>query len=266
MRAITAREHKHAIEERRQARDADQERRRATVQEELDRRRALRVLDLSAEEPQRTPVDERERQRVEHLVLGRARPAGRSVGKGRAKRKEPVKLKPAIDQALKLREDWSHKQGTPETHAHAAITRENPLARLYMAGGIDAEQLASAVAIAEAAEKLGAEVAVRTASLEARVDSTRVGDGTFYEALGQVRREMAYRRWCKQVRGPLSAVLDMITGDAVGFTVVARRYRMHNRRAKQLLIDALDLWPQLLSEVRREIDPATLAAAQAGLG
>lgn len=267
MRAIIARESKRAKVERQAAREAHDAAHAAAIADELARRRAAQAPASRAaakqEPPRRTVSDERERQRVEHLVLGRHRPKQR-VGRGRAKRHEPVALTPSVDAAVRLREDWSHKQGTPETHAHVAQTREGSLSRLWHTGAIDSDQLAAAVDIATVYERIGADVSVRTASLEARVDHQRHGDG-FYEALGQVRREMAYRRWWRQVDGPIAAVLDMLVGETVGFTVVARRYRMHNRRAKKLLIDALDLWPRVLGQVCKEVDEATLLAAQAGI-
>lgn len=164
-----------------------------------------------------------------------------------------------------LLERWNHKnEGTPETHERASRCNQGALARLYQSGAIDAEQLAAAVEIALVAERIAGDVAVRTASLETRVDVTRIGDGGFYERLGQVRREMAYTRWRAQL--PCAApVLDMIAGEAIGFTVAARRYRMHNRKAKQLLIDALDLWPQILGAVCKATDERELAAAHARL-
>lgn len=210
------------------------------------------------------PYQQIERQRVEHLVLGRARPPARSQGRGRSKRKIPTVLSPGIEEAVALREAWSHKQGTPETLEHASRTRQGALARLYQSGAIDAEQLAAGVAIREAAHRCTADVLIRTVSLETRVDVTRRGDGTFYEALGAVWSEVAYSRWRSRLAAPIGAVLDMIVGD-VAFTVVARRHGMHNRRAKKLLVDALDLWPRIHAEVRKEIDAGTLAAAHAGI-
>lgn len=158
---------------------------------------------------------------------------------------------------------WKHKNdGTPETHEHAR-RQEGALARLYRTGAIDAEQLAAAAEIAAVAERIGRDVAVKTASLETRVDVTRIGDGGFFERLGQVRREMAYTRWRALLREP-APVLDMLTA-GVGFTIVAARYRMHNRRARRLLIDALDLWPEILGRVCREVDDRALAVAHARL-
>jgi len=161
---------------------------------------------------------------------------------------------------------WKHKnEGTPETHEQASRRNQGSLVRLYQNGTIDADQLASAVEIALIVERIGRDVTVKTASLETRVDITRLGDGSFFERLGQVRREVAYTRWRSEMSGPIAAVLEMIVGDTVGFTIVAKRYRMHNRRARQLLIDALNLWPKILGAVCKEIDDKTLMSAHARL-
>lgn len=219
-----------------------------------------------------------EDQRIKHLVLGQPRPApkkltrppGLSKGEWKVQRKrllaEGETLEPGVEEAVQLRERWSHRQGTPETLEHAHSVRQGALARLYHSGAISAEQLASAEKIAAAVAMIAAGVGMRTCSLEARVDMTRMGDGTFYEALGRVRLEVAYTCWRDRVAqlGPIGAVLDMIVSD-VGFTVVARRYRMHNRRAKKLLIAALDLWAVSIDDAAREVNAATLAAAHAGL-
>jgi hypothetical protein len=160
---------------------------------------------------------------------------------------------------------WSHKNdGTAETHEHAS-RQEGRLAELYRTGTIDAEQLLAAVEIANVAERIGRDVAVKTASLETRVDMTRMGDGSFFERLGQVRREYAYTRWREKLPHP-APVLDMLVGDPEGFTVVARRYRMHHRKAKRLLIEALDRWPAELIHACRMIDDDALDKAHVRLG
>lgn len=181
----------------------------------------------------------------------------------------------AEERALRLdRRDlidrWSHKrQGTPETHQKASRKRQGALARLYQSGAITIEQLGAAHEIAAVAERIGADVGVRTVSLETRIDQSRSGDATFFEALGQVRREVAYGRWraalpdvCDGIA--VAAVLDMIVND-VGISVASRIHRLHVRRARKLLCDALDLWPTHLWDAVREVDEATLLAAQAGL-
>jgi hypothetical protein len=160
---------------------------------------------------------------------------------------------------------WKHKNdGTPETHEHASRCNQGALARLYQSGAIDSEQLAAAEEIGRVAERIARDVTVRTASLETRVDITRIGDGGFFELLGQVRREVAYTWWRERLPFP-AIVLDMLTAERVGFTVAAARHRIHNRKAKRLLIDALDLWPEALSLAFKQVDEKDLAIAHARL-
>lgn len=208
-----------------------------------------------------------ETQRIAHLVLGAPRPKGITVGRGRSKRQIPVVLAPGIEEQVELRERWSHKQGTPQTHEHFAAKRDGAIARLHASRAITDEQLQSAAQIAAIAERIRADVIVKTANLEGRVDTARHGDG-FFEQLKLVRREIAYSRWRTLVQRsrPKAAaiVLDMLIGDD-GLTIVARRHGMHHRRARQLLVDALDIWPAILLAACGEVDEATLAAAQAGI-
>jgi hypothetical protein len=161
---------------------------------------------------------------------------------------------------------WKHKnEGTPETHERASRRNQGALASLYKNGSIDGEQLASAEEIARIAERIGADVAVRTASLETRVDlGPRHYDALHDERIQQVRREMAYTEWRQQLPQP-APVLDMLVGEAIGFTVVAARHRMHHRKAKRLLIQALDLWPEILGRVYKMVDQQDLDRAHARL-
>lgn len=158
---------------------------------------------------------------------------------------------------------------TPETREHARRKRQGALARLHASGAISIEQLGAALEIAAVIERIGAEVTVRTVSLETRVDQSMRGDGGFFEALGQVRREVAYGAWRRELPAicgsvPVAAVLALIVEDE-GVTVVARRFRLHVRRVRKLLIDALDAWPGHVWAAVREVDEATLLAAQSGL-
>ena len=177
--------------------------------------------------------------------------------------------------ALRLRtreaeERWGTRApGTAATHAHSAQLRQGALARLYHSGAISAEQLGSALEISAAAERIGAEVRVRTISLETRIDGGG-HDRTFWEALGQVRSEMAYTQWraalvplCASTHGPnapLGVVLDMIVHD-MGVTAAAALHRVHVRRARRLLGEALDLWPGIIGECVRLVDAEDLEAA-----
>lgn len=160
--------------------------------------------------------------------------------------------------------DWGHKrEGTPETHACAARTTQGALARLYMSGAIDANQLAWAAEIATVHAQIVRDVVPATVSLETRVDRSRSGQGVFYEALGRVRAEIAYSSWRARLRKP-GVVLAMIADD-VAATTAARQFGMRTATAKALLIDALDRWPAEMDDARRSVDAAELAAAHAGL-
>ncbi|KQM76717.1 hypothetical protein ASE70_08065 [Sphingomonas sp. Leaf22] len=248
MRAIVDREHRTAMAERRAAREAHAGATAASSQP--------RVGWSTKAPPRRKPsdIDRAIAARAEDHRLNWARrhpdaaKAERAFRKGRAE----------------MTNRWSKRgDGTAETHERASRTHQGALARLWHSGGITADQLAAAVEIAMVAERIGADVAVRTASLETRIDSGHRGDGAFYENLSRVRHEMAYTQWRAAIDGPIGAVLDMVVGETVGFTVVAKRYSMHNRRAKKLLVDALDLWPRILGQVCKEIDRAALDRAHA---
>lgn len=159
--------------------------------------------------------------------------------------------------------------GTPETHAQASRKRQGALARLYASGAISVDQLGAAEEIAAVAERICSDVTVQTVSLETRVDNGGGRDGAFFEALGQVRREVAYGQWRASLPGicdgvSVAVVLDMIVGD-VGVSVAARVHHVHVRRARRLLGEALDLWPGFYWNAVREVDEATLMAAHAGL-
>lgn len=159
---------------------------------------------------------------------------------------------------------FSHKRnGTPETHHHASQVRQGAIARLYNSGRLAIEEVAWAQEIRTVAERIGADVAVSTASLETRVDTSRHGDA-FWEALGAVRAEVAYSRWRAQLGGRAAIALDIIVEDAA-VTEVARRYRVSARKAGAFLEEALGLWGRLIQQACKEIDAATLAAAQAGI-
>jgi len=211
----------------------------------------------------------RERQRVEHLVLGKPRPVERvRIHKG-AKRKRPklverpVALEPGIEEAMRIREVWSHRwNGTPETLAQAG-THSDALIQMHRNGTLDKDQLEWAAQIANVYRSLEADVAVKVASLEARVDQSRRG-GQAAESVYRVRMHLAYGYWRAMLPAPKQMVLDMIVGDAVGYTVAARRYRVHNRKAKRCLIDALNRWPRCVGHAFSAVDEQTIQALQWG--
>ena len=187
---------------------------------------------------------EREQQRVAHLVLGGPRP--KPKGANRLKKgKTPaiVALADGIEERVQLRERWSHKtNGTAETHEHAAAQagREGALARLVATGSIDAHQLAAADQIAEAFHSITAEVAVRTANLEPR-SSGGGPHSASHAPIAAVIRERAYARWREAV-GSHAAMLLAIIVDDMALTTAAREWRLSNRRARSILVSALDSW------------------------
>lgn len=159
---------------------------------------------------------------------------------------------------------FGHKvNGTPETHAKASLVRQGALARLYEAGDIDAEQLAASVSIVAVHARIIGPVTIGTVSYETRVDQSASGGHLALERLGAVRAEVTYSHWRQQITDP-AAVLAMIVED-LGVTRAAQKFRMRTAKAKKLLTDALDLWIEMNGRICREIDDASLAAAQAGI-
>ena len=152
---------------------------------------------------------------------------------------------------------FGHKvNGTAETHAEASRQRQGALMRLYQHGSIDNQQFGWAEEIAAEHARISADVTVRSGCLE-RVDHGRVGTEVFFESLGAVRRAWAYSRWRDALQllvkdGTPAPILAMVVEDC-GLVEVSRRFGMHHRRAKKLLIDALNLWPQLLADARRKV-------------
>lgn len=159
---------------------------------------------------------------------------------------------------------WSHKRnGTPETHEHASRVRQGALARLYMSGAIDAEQLAAGAEIAAAAALIMREVDVRTANYEPRVTSGRDGHA-FHEALGRVWVEVAYSRWRAEL-GVLAPIVLSIVIDDLGLVAAAARHHVSARKARAVMIDGLQRWIRGFAQTRREVDHETLARAQAAI-
>ena len=153
--------------------------------------------------------------------------------------------------------------GTPETRAKAARLGQGALARMYEGGHLTADELAWSQEIRAVAERIAREVGFGSVSLETRVDESRLGDGSFYEALGAVRAEMAYSKWRASLAFPLP-VLTMIVGD-VAWRSAAERFQIGPAKAKRLLLEALRSWPDYCRDAREAVDEADLHAAHAGL-
>lgn len=212
-------------------------------------------------------VRKRERERFEHLVLATARPKEKvTVGKRQGRRRPktmsvPVELSPGIEQAVVLKERWAHHaNGTPETW-QAAGSHTDSLDQLERNGTIDKEQREWAAEIGNVHRSIEADVGVKVASLEARVDQSRRSTGVI-EGVRRVRMHLAYGLWRDSLPMPKALVLDMIVGDTVGYTVAARRYRVHQRKAKRLLIAALNDWPRCVDHAYRTWSDEDIEAAR----
>ncbi|MBU1255107.1 MAG: hypothetical protein KKE69_12070 [Alphaproteobacteria bacterium] len=180
----------------------------------------------------------------------------------RAMRKERVERERRYARRDKLKDG-----GTPETKAKAAQVRQGSLARLYERGHITIEQLAASQEIRTVGERIGADVAIGTVSLETRVDQSRAIDGTFFERLGAVRAEVAYTRWREEIgrsRKGAGPVLAMVVHDEA-CSAVAKHWNMRDITARALLTSALDRWGDIMGETCSAIEEADLLAMQAGL-
>lgn len=160
--------------------------------------------------------------------------------------------------------DKTQDGGTAETRTKAARVSQGSLARLYMAGHLSADQLAASQEIRQVADRLTRDVHIGTTSVETRVDNGGRGSGAFFEKLGQVRAEVAYTRWRGELGSAAPAVLAMVVQDRPCRSV-ARASGMRDQSLRQLLSDALDLWPRVMGATCKEIDAADLLAMQAGL-
>jgi hypothetical protein len=226
------------------------------------------VAAYQARQARITAAKKRDQQRLDHLVFGHKREVTKPTKAKRYGRRKvvtkpaPVPLEPGLDEAAALREKWSHKQGTPETLEAASNTHSGALAQLHANGTIDADQLEWAAEIANVYRSIEAGVAVKVASLEARVDHAGSGRDRVREGVRRVRLHIAYGFWRDALPAPKALVLDMIVGDAVGYSVAAERHHVHKRKAKRLLIWALDHWPTCVQRACREVSQADIDAIE----
>lgn len=211
-----------------------------------------------------------EQQRLDHLVFGKPRPVERVTIAGKKKRRSktserPVRLEPGIEEAMQRREAYAGTAaGTPETREHARRTHSGALVQLHRNGTISDLQLEYAAQIASVYRSLEADVAVKVASLEARVDqSRRCMAGA--EGIYRIRIHLAYGYWRETLPPPKRLVLDMVVGDTIGYSVAARIHRVHNRRAKRLLIEALDRWPRCVARAFSVVGDDVASAMNEGV-
>lgn len=207
----------------------------------------------------------REQQRIDHLVLGHDRPT-KKVSRPRRKGKRhsvtvPVRLEDGIEEAVAQRERWSHKaHATAETMDYATRTHQGALVQLHANGAISTDQLEYAAQIENVHRSIGSDVTVAIASLEARVDNSAGARNVLGESIYRVRMHAAYGYWRAMLPHPKRLVLDMLVGEPIGFSVAAARHRVHKRKAKRLLIDALNRWPACVMQAFAAVDDDTVYA------
>lgn len=182
-------------------------------------------------------------------------------------RSEPIVPREAEQHARYASEDVMHV----ETNT-IATTRRNKglssLVRLHRTGRFDNAQYEAAVRITQVAERIERSVAVRCASLEARVDNSGSARNLLIERLAQVRDEVAYTRWRTMLPVPRRMIIDMLLANRP-MSATARLYgkrwetRGSTKGAGEIFIDAIDLWIDLRDRVGKEIDARDIEIAHA---
>ena len=146
------------------------------------------------------------------------------------------------------------------------FVRKSRSALAYMRdqGSITDDQFYSAQQIAQIAESIEKQVALGCASMEARVDCSRSAKDALTESLYRVRAEAAYTEWRSKLPLPRRMVIDMVTKDA-GLSAIAAEHNMGWRKARAILTEALDRWPEIYGRVVKAIDQEDLDAQHARL-
>ncbi|WP_374648991.1 hypothetical protein [Rhizorhabdus sp.] len=200
----------------------------------------------------------REAHRVDRFVLGKpepmpvlAKPAGMSRQEWKIERRRLLEEHRVATQTLA--DKWAGRQGTPETLEKLGH-HTDCLQQLLLNGTIDKEQLEWAAEIANVYRSIEADVGIRGGSIEARVDNDRRAGAAVAEGIRRVRLHHAYTLWRDEIPAPKQLVLDMLVGEQVGYTVAARRHRTNAKRAKRLLIEAIDRWPGCVKLAYRAVD------------
>lgn len=150
-----------------------------------------------------------------------------------------------------------------ETNTKAWTKRNrtsSALAIMHERGAITPAQFFAAAQIAMTAELIERAVCVKCASLEARVDQSGSARDHSIERLGIVRREQTYTRWRLTLPSPKRLVIDMVVSERP-LVATARVYRVPWRKARMLLVDALDRWIEIERRVARDLDQDDLDRA-----
>lgn len=217
-----------------------------------------RVDRFNARMANLTAARKRERERIDTLCLG-VRPdpepmPKKPLGMSKAEWKvEKARIQRERKRADEEARRYTGRAGTPETLRALLGTHTGSLDQLEANGTITKDQREHAAQIANVYRSIESDVGVTVASLEARVDNGSGSRNRVAESVHRVRMHAAYTDWRNALPAPKQMVLDMIVGDAIGYTVAAKRYQVGNLRAKRALLDALERWPDYVQRAFREI-------------
>lgn len=169
---------------------------------------------------------------------------------------------------------------TPETLAQGGLAKGNApdqsraqtyyrksrsaLAYMRERGTLTDDQFGSAMEIASVAEMIERSAGRSSASMEAKVDCSGSARDALNESLYRVRAEGAYTEWRSKLPLPRRMVIDMVTQDA-GLTQIAAEHNMGWPRARDILLAALDAWPEIIAKYVKRIDVDDLERAHARL-
>lgn len=177
----------------------------------------------------------------------------------------------AVERGAPTAEQEQHAQYVREEIVHAEtftratvhrIRQASSLRKLLDDGQITDAQFYAAEQIAYVAEMIERNVAVRCASMEARVDCSGSSRNALIERLGVARMEAVYTQWRTSIAMPRRMIVDMVLEDR-GLFATARLYRVGWPRAKRLLANALDRWDELMQRAYKEIKQQDLDLAHA---
>lgn len=152
-----------------------------------------------------------------------------------------------------------------ETQTMAQAKRNKGISsfvRMHYNGQLTNEQFVASQQIQNIIQRLVRGVALRGASLEARVDNARSSTDSLIEALELVRDEIAYSRWRGMLRTGRRMIIAMMHAES-SLSRIARRNRMSWIKARVVLVDALDLFIEVREKVRKDVDEHDIEVAQA---
>ena len=162
------------------------------------------------------------------------------------------------------REFVTHAETATKAMAHKRRQSRSALEYMRGRGSLTDEQFYSAQQIAQLAEQIERTVAVSCASLEARVDCSGSARNAVNESLYRVRAEGAYTEWRAGLPLPRRMFIDMVTQDA-GLSAIAAEHGMGWPKAKEMLLDALDAWPEIFAKYVKAIEQEDLDRQHARL-